>query len=112
MRCTDRRLLVVAGLAALLLAPAAGAAAAKPVVHTVVIDKMTFAPVRIDARPGDVVEWVNKDMFVHSATAADKAFDLELKVGARARTVVKKPGVVDYRCRYHPGMKGEIRVAP
>jgi plastocyanin len=112
MSCTDRRLAIAAGLAALLLSPAAQAAGAKPVVHTVVIDKMLFTPARIDAKPGDVIEWVNKDMFVHSATAADKSFDLELKVGARARTVVKTPGAVKFRCRYHPGMTGEIRVAP
>jgi plastocyanin len=118
MICTDRRV-TVAGLmlAAVLVAAPAGAAAprskpaAAPAVHTVVIDDMKFGPVVIEAKAGDVVEWVNKDMFRHTATARDKSFDVDLKPGASGRVTLKTGGVVKFFCRFHPGMTGEIRVS-
>jgi plastocyanin len=116
MTCTDRRFAVASVmLAAVLLAvPAAAAApkakaAQKAAVHTVVIADMKFGPVVIEARPGDVVEFVNKDMFRHTATAKDKSFDVDLKPGATGRVTVKTSTA--FTCRFHPGMTGEIRVA-
>jgi plastocyanin len=86
-------------------------AAAAPRVHTVVIDKMAFGPAPSGLRVGDVVLWVNKDMFRHTATARDKSFDVDLAAGASARTVVKRAGTFRYFCRYHPGMIGQMVVA-
>ena len=102
-----------AAATAVVLAPAVlpPHAAAAPKVHTVVIDKMVFGPAPTGVSAGDVVVWVNKDMFRHTATARDKSFDVDLAPGKSARMVVKKTGVVSYFCRYHPGMTGRMVVA-
>lgn len=71
---------------------------------------MAFGPAPARLRVGDVIEWVNNDIFVHSATARDKSFDLELKPKARVRMTLKQPGIVDFYCRYHPGMTGKLAV--
>ena len=86
-------------------------ASAAPKVYAVTIQQMTFGAVPAGLRVGDVIEWVNNDIFVHSATAADKSFDVELKPKARATIVLRKPGTVSFICRYHPGMKGQLVVA-
>ncbi|HEY2179738.1 MAG TPA: cupredoxin domain-containing protein [Caulobacteraceae bacterium] len=98
------------GLAAtaMLAAAVAGCAPAPPKTVTVSIRDMAFSPLTVQVRPGDTVRWVNQDIFIHSATAADKQFDVELPVGGEGQTVVKSPGEIDYTCRYHPNMKGRI----
>jgi plastocyanin len=77
----------------------------------VVIQKMAFGPAPTGVRAGDVIIWVNKDMFRHTATARDRSFDVDLPPGKTARTVVRKPGPVSYYCKYHPGMTGRIVAA-
>jgi plastocyanin len=79
-------------------------------IHIVRLSKMAFGPMPARARVGDVVEWVNADIFQHTATARNGAFDLDLKPGARGRTVLRKSGVIDVYCRYHPGMTGRLSV--
>jgi plastocyanin len=89
-------------------------AAAKPGPHSfrVTIADMKFGPAPANARVGDVIEWVNADIFQHTVTARNGAFDVDLAPGARARTKLRKPGRVAFYCRYHPGMTGVILVAP
>jgi len=86
-------------------------AEAAPKVHTIVMNKMVFGPAPAGMRAGDVILWVNKDLFRHTATARDKSFDVDLAAGKSARTVVRKAGLISYFCRYHPGMKGQLAVA-
>jgi len=69
---------------------------------------LAFVPATITAHVGDRVAWVNNDIFLHSATTRD--FDVSLKPGASAGVRLLKPGVINYICRYHPGMKGQIVV--
>lgn len=88
----------------------AGPAQAAPKVHTIVMNKMSFGPAPAGLTAGDVILWVNKDMFRHTATARDKSFDVDLAAGKSARTVVRKLGMISYFCRYHPGMKGQLAV--
>ena len=101
-----RRLLAAAILLAPL--PAAGPAAAAPAVHTIVIDRMKFGALPANLRPGDVILWVNKDLFRHSVTARDGSFDLDLPPRTSGRTTVRRKGAVPFFCKYHPGMKGVI----
>jgi plastocyanin len=101
-----RRLLLALAGAAIVAVPASAA----PKVYTVTIQQMTFGPVPSGLHVGDAVEWVNNDIFVHSVTARDKSFDLELKPKARVRMVLKQPGTVAFFCRYHPGMTGKLAV--
>ena len=98
-------------LAALWLAFLPSSAGAQAKVHTVVIDKMLFDPSPAGVRVGDVVVWVNKDMFKHTAPARDDSSDVDIAAGASARTVVRRAGMLRYFCRYHPGMIGQMMVA-
>jgi plastocyanin len=81
-------------------------------VYVVVIDKMAFGPMPTDVRVGDMIDWVNRDIFVHTATARDGSFDVEIKPKQRVRVTLAKPGQVAVYCRYHPGMTASLAVAP
>jgi len=103
-----RALFFAAGIGALL--PGVSSAAAAPHTYTIVIDKMKFGPVPAKLHKGDAIIWVNRDFLRHSATAADHSFDADLKPGAKARVVLNKSGPIAFVCRYHPGMRGVLRV--
>ncbi|HYD38073.1 MAG TPA: hypothetical protein VEA60_10690 [Allosphingosinicella sp.] len=90
------------------LAVLAAPAAAAPAVHRVVIDKMKFGPLPSNLRSGDVILWVNRDLFRHSATAREGSFNLDLPPRTSGRTVVKRTGSTPFFCKYHPGMKGVL----
>jgi plastocyanin len=102
---------VLAG-AALAAAPVCGAVAKpKPAaIHTVTIADMKFGPTPASIHVGDTIEWVNNDIFVHSATARDKSFDVELKPKAHQWTTFRRAGTYAFTCRYHPGMAGTLVV--
>jgi plastocyanin len=109
MNVRGRCLPLFAALAGPLLLAKAPAAAA-PRTYTIIIDKMKFGAVPADLHAGDSILWVNRDMFRHTATAADHSFDVDLAPGAKARTLLKKGGSVWFLCRYHPGMRGILKV--
>lgn len=77
---------------------------------TIEIKDFAFGAAPSGIHTGDAVEWVNNDILLHSVTAQDKSFDIDIAPGARARLVMKKTGVIRYFCKYHPGMTGEIAV--
>ena len=91
------------------IALAAASAAAASVV-TIEIKGIAFPPAKVTAKVGDTVEWRNRDFVVHTATARDGSFDVNLPAGKSGRAVLKKPGKISYYCRFHPNMKGEIDV--
>jgi plastocyanin len=76
----------------------------------VVIEKMAFGAMPAGVKAGDAIEWVNRDVVRHTATARDRAFDLDLAPGARRRVVVRKAGVTAVYCRFHPGMTATLTV--
>jgi plastocyanin len=78
----------------------------------VTIDKLAFAPVDVNAKVGDTVEWVNKDAFAHTATATSGEWNVTLAPKQNGQVVLKKPGTIDYFCKFHPNMKGRVIVAP
>jgi plastocyanin len=102
--------------AALAAAPVSALAAAKdakakpPLIYTVTLDKMMFGPTPKAIHVGDTIEWVNNDIFVHSATAKNKVFDVELKPKAHMWTTFHAAGTYPFICRYHPGMAGTLVV--
>ena len=105
------RAVVPLALAAALAVPAAAPRAmAAPQTHTIVIERMRFGPVPANLRAGDTILWVNRDMFRHTATARDRSFNVDLAPGARARTVLRRNGTIDFYCVYHPGMTGRLAV--
>lgn len=75
------------------------------------MDKMKFGPVPAGIRAGDVILWVNRDMFRHTATARDGSFNVDLAARASGRMVVKRPGAIPFFCEYHSGMKGTLSIA-
>jgi len=99
----------VAGLATL-FALAAVALPAEAATVTVTIQKLVFSPATITAKVGDTIEWVNKDVIAHTATAKD-SWDVMIPPKKSASLVLKKAGSIDYYCRFHPNMKGHITVS-
>ena len=82
--------------------------AKEPAVYRIVIGKMAFGPSPPVLHPGDTVEWVNEDIFLHSVTAEDKSFDLDIAPKATVRFVVRTAGTIHYVCKYHPGMHAQL----
>ena len=97
--------------AALLLLVATSLAAATQRTHVVTIEKMKFGALPADVRAGDTIIWDNRDMFQHTATAKDRSFNVDLPAGAKGKTVVRKAGAIAFTCKYHPGMRGVLKVA-
>lgn len=102
------------GLWALVLAGglAGGALAAPhPVVHTVVIDGMSFVPAELTVNAGDTVVWKNKDPFPHTATSSEKGFDSKDIAPMRSwKFVASRRGAFPYLCTFHRTMKGTLTV--
>ncbi|MCK1423972.1 cupredoxin family copper-binding protein [Bradyrhizobium sp. 180] len=78
----------------------------------ITMDNLVISPAEMSAKVGDIVEWINKDIFAHTATATNGDFDVALPPKKSATFVVKKAGTVDYYCRYHPNMKATLKVEP
>jgi plastocyanin len=77
----------------------------------VTIQNLVFSPAEVSAKIGDTIEWVNKDAFVHTATARNKTFDVNIAVNKTATLVVHKDGDIAYYCRFHPNMTGTLKVS-
>ena len=94
-----------AAAASLLLA---GAAAPD---HVVSVQIAGFEPQVLSVKTGERITWVNKDLFPHTATADNKAFDSGSIAPAGTWTfMAAKPGTYTYTCVFHPTMQGTIRV--
>ena len=76
------------------------------------IENMVFPPAETTAKVGDSIEWINKDIVAHTATARNGDFDVTILPKKTATVVLKKPGTVDYYCRFHPNMKATLIVTP
>lgn len=94
-------------IAGLLLGNGAGDGQAETI--RVTVEKMAFVPAQIEARVGDTIEWINKDILVHTTTVKD-GWEVLIPVKKTASLVVREVGPVDYYCRFHPNMKGRISV--
>ncbi|HXG99714.1 MAG TPA: cupredoxin domain-containing protein [Sphingomicrobium sp.] len=82
-----------------------------PRTHTIIIEAMKFGPMPSEVQAGDVIEWVNRDIFQHTATARDQSFNIDLAPSASGQTVVKQSGAFPFYCTYHPGMEGRLVIA-
>ena len=101
----NRIILVAALLAGAVASASAGAA---PKVYQITIDRVTFADAPTGIKVGDTIEWFNKDIVDHTATAKTGAWDVTIPTQKKVRVVLKKAGTVDYYCRFHPNMTGQI----
>jgi plastocyanin len=102
----------LAAVGAFLVAAAAPSAAPLPRRHVVEIRGMAFHPAVLTVERGDTVEWVNRDIVPHTATATDSAWTTGALVqGQSGRHVVAgEPGEQRYFCELHPTM--EARLVP
>ncbi|MCS3500621.1 plastocyanin [Bradyrhizobium japonicum] len=78
----------------------------------ITMENLVVSPAETSAKVGDTIEWINNDVFAHTATAKNGDFDVMLPPKKSATSVLKKAGTVDYYCRYHPNMKATLKVAP
>jgi plastocyanin len=97
---------LVAGLAAGISVSAHGATI------QIEMENLVVSPAQASAKVGDTIEWVNKDIFAHTATARNGDWDVTLPPKKTITSVLKKAGTVEYYCRFHPNMKATLIVAP
>jgi plastocyanin len=77
---------------------------------TVAMGNVAYAPAKISARIGDTIVWINNDIFAHTATARDKSWDVNILPKKTGTYSVTKAGTIEYYCRFHPNMVGQIEV--
>ena len=78
----------------------------------VTIYKLVFSPAEVTAKVGDTIEWINKDILAHTATATNNDWNVAIAPKQTARLLLNKAATVDYFCKYHPNMKGRVLVTP
>jgi plastocyanin len=102
------------GLRPIIMALMLGATAvpAQAATIQIVMENLVFSPAAAAAKVGDTIEWVNKDILAHTATARNGDFDVTIPPKQTVKLVLKKAGDVDYYCRFHPNMKAALKVAP
>lgn len=74
------------------------------------IADLAYVPEEVTVRRGGAVEIVNNDFVDHTATANAGDWDVQIAAGSSARVSLDTEGTFTYYCRYHPGMKGTVRV--
>lgn len=99
-------------LVAVALAVGAMSASAHAATIQIVMENLVISPAEVSAKVGDTIEWINKDIFAHTATARNGDFDVTIPPKKTATSVLKKPGTIEYYCRFHPNMKAVLTVAP
>jgi plastocyanin len=76
------------------------------------MENLEISPAEVSAKVGDTIEWINKDIFAHTATARNGDWDLTIPPKKTVTSVLKKAGTVEYYCRFHPNMKATLTIAP
>jgi plastocyanin len=78
----------------------------------IVMENLVVSPAEVTAEVGDTIEWINKDIFAHTATARGGDFDVTMPPKKTVTSVLKKAGTVEYYCRFHPNMKAVLKIEP
>ena len=99
----------VLSLAALIVGASVSAQTAT---FQILMENLEIVPAEVSAKVGDTVEWVNKDVLAHTATARNGDFDVMMPPNKTTIYVLKKAGTVDYYCRFHPNMKARLKIEP
>ena len=76
------------------------------------MENLVITPAEATAKVGDTIEWINKDVFAHTATARNGDWDVTMPPKQTVTLVLKKAGTVDYYCRFHLNMKATLTVVP
>src|SRR4051794_8564887 len=78
---------------------------------TITIERLVYLPADVVAKVGDKIQWVNRDIVAHTATARNSNWDVTIAANKSAELVFSKVGVVDYYCRFHPNMRARISIS-
>jgi plastocyanin len=78
----------------------------------ITMENLVIAPAQVTAKVGDTIEWINKDILAHTATARNGDWDVMLPPKKNGTLVLKKAGTIEYYCRFHPNMKATLTVEP
>ena len=78
----------------------------------ITMENLVISSAEASAKVGDTVEWINKDIFAHTATARNGDWDVTIAPKKTVTSVLNKAGTVEYYCRFHPNMKATLVVAP
>jgi plastocyanin len=78
----------------------------------ITMENLVISPAEATAKVGDTIEWINKDIFAHTATARNGDWDVTMPPKKPVTSVLRKGGTVEYYCRFHPNMKATLTVAP
>lgn len=78
----------------------------------ITMENLVISPAEASAKVGDTIEWINKDILAHTATARNGDWDVTMPPKKNVTLVLKKAGTVDYYCRFHPNMKATLVVTP
>jgi plastocyanin len=76
------------------------------------MENLVISPAEASAKVGDTVEWINKDIFAHTATARNGDWDVTIAPKKTGTLVLKKAGTVEYYCRFHPNMRATLAIGP
>src|ERR1700733_325986 len=71
----------------------------------IIMENLVVSPQDANAKVGDTLELINKDVLAHTATARNGDFDVAMPPKKTVTYVLKKAGTVDYYCRFHTNMK-------
>lgn len=94
------------------LALCAVAAPAQARTVRILMQNLVIKPAVAVARVGDTVKWINDDMVDHTATAGRGGFDVVVPSKQSTSIILTRAGTIEYFSRFHPIMKGRIRVRP
>jgi plastocyanin len=78
--------------------------------HMVVIESMKFEPKELTVKKGDTITWINKDFFPHTATSLKNFNSKGIPAGKSWSYKAMTPGNFQYKCLFHPPMKGTLIV--
>lgn len=76
--------------------------------HTITMGSSSFSPKVLNARVGDTVIWKNGSSVPHNVEPLTSD---PIMGGGTYTTVLRDQGTLSYRCTFHPGMSGTIKVA-
>jgi plastocyanin len=88
------------------------AAAPTPGAAVVSIENFKFGPAKLQVDKNLPIMWTNTDDSPHqvTVTTGQTTRSAVLSKGQRHTQAFATPGVYDYMCGLHPGMKGQIEV--
>jgi plastocyanin len=97
--------------AAFLTAVALACAAAAFAATEIEIQDFEFVPDSVVVTKGEMVQWTNVGAVVHTSTSDTEVWDSgDIQPNRFYKRKFNQTGAFPYHCKYHPLMKGTIRV--